>query len=394
MYKEQFIFLKSLVSSKNEKVTKETLTFLEELHYESIPFDGNIFFIETGGSEEIFLKIYQKYPAPYHLIATNMNNSLPSALEIISYLKERNISCYLYHGSPKEVREALLNKNVDASTMVYSLKNNIGLLTNKRIGVIGKPSDWLISSEVDYIKANEVFNVTLIDVPFLELLNLINIETSINISKLKDKINTIINEKELIKAFKIYNALKKIINKYQLDALTIRCFDLLNSVHSTGCIALSLLNSEGIPSSCEGDIPSLLSMMLLKELFKVPSFQCNPSYFNVKDNFGYLAHCTIPLSMCKDFSLDTHFESGIGVGIHGELKESEVTLFKINANLDKFVAYTGKIIENTYKDNLCRTQIKVHFDDNVSSLLSSPLGNHLLLIYGNRIKEIIDQLAK
>ncbi len=393
MYKKQFIFLKSLVSSKNEKVAKETEDFLNELRYRSIPFKGNIFFIETGGSEEIFLHIYQNYEPPYHIIATNMNNSLPSALEIVSFLKEKNIPCFLYQGKPNEVRDALLNQKDNDSSKTYPLKKKIKLLFGKRIGVVGKPSDWLIASEVNYKRVKDVFNVSIIDIPFSDLLEGISEASIDDIGEFKEKLNSIIDEEEMIKALKIYKALKEIISKYKLDALTVRCFDLLNRVHSTGCIALALLNSEGIPSSCEGDVPSLLSMMIIKQLFNKPSFQCNPSYFNRNDNTAYLAHCTLPLDMCNDYSLDTHFESGIGVGIHGELKEGNITIFKINAKMDKFVVYAGEIVKNMYKTNLCRTQIKVYLKDGVANLISSPLGNHLLVVYGDRKDEILKALV-
>lgn len=97
--------------------------------------------------------------------------------------------------------------------------------------------------------------------------------------------------------------------------------------------------------------------------------------------------------MCNDYSLDTHFESGIGVGIHGEMKEGNITIFKINANMDKFVVYAGEIVKNMYKTNLCRTQIKVYLKDGVANLISSPLGNHLLVVYGDRKDEILKALV-
>ena len=45
-------------------------------------------------------------------------------------------------------------------------------------------------------------------------------------------------------------------------ALTI---DLPDTVRSTGCLGLSILNSLGVYGGCEGDIPSLLSMAVMGE---------------------------------------------------------------------------------------------------------------------------------
>ena len=72
---------------------------------------------------------------------------------------------------------------------------------------------------------------------------------------LKGKINRIIDESELKLALRIYSALKALVVKYKLDGLTVRCFDLLSTIHSTSCIALALLNNEGIIAACEGDVP-------------------------------------------------------------------------------------------------------------------------------------------
>ncbi len=73
------------------------------------------------------------------------------------------------------------------------------------------------------------------------------------------------------------------MDKYDLKGLTIRCFDLLSTVHNTGCIALSLLNDEGIISSCEGgDVPALISMLILNALSDEPVFMANPSSIDVE----------------------------------------------------------------------------------------------------------------
>ena len=40
---------------------------------------------------------------------------------------------------------------------------------------------------------------------------------------------------------------KRLVEKYELSAVTIKCFDLLNTVHTTGCLALAILNAVGFP---------------------------------------------------------------------------------------------------------------------------------------------------
>lgn len=73
---------------------------------------------------------------------------------------------------------------------------------------------------------------------------------------------------ELTKAFKFYLALKDIVKERKLNYVSVRCFDIIAPLKTTGCIALSRLNDEGIIAGCEGDLPSTLSMAVLYKVTK------------------------------------------------------------------------------------------------------------------------------
>ncbi len=256
-----------------------------------------------------------------------------------------------------------------------------------RLGVIGHPSDWLIASDVKYSEAKSIFSMNLIDIDIQELIDLIpTIKEDLDPNKFSEKFDY----NELNKAYKIYLALKKITEDYILDGLTVRCFDLLSTVQSTSCLAFALLNAEGIIATCEGDIPSLISMMLVKKYVGSPSFQANPSKIEIEKNEIIFAHCTIPLNMCESFKFDTHYESGIGVGIKGEMKHDQVYIFRISNDLTRYVLLKGKIDENLNLPNLCRTQIRITLDktNSVNYFLTKPLGNHHLIFYSNNIKDL------
>lgn len=394
MKNSQFIYLKSKVSDSNPNVQLDTEKFVKELDIESIDFDKEIFFVQSGGTEEIFVKIYKEHKAPYILIATDSNNSLPAALEIVSFLRSKKLECYLFHGTPSEVRENLRINYQNRISFNYEFSPEELLLKNARLGVVGEPSDWLIASHVNEEQVKEALGASLVNISFDEFKAEIDKTKVASLGKFSKYINDKIKKDDVLLALRIYEALKALVKKYKLNGLTVRCFDLLGTVHSTSCLALAILNDEEIVSSCEGDVPALISMMIIRKFFNQPSFQCNPSYINVEDNFGYFAHCTLPLKMTKSFALDTHFESGIGVGIHGEMNKGKITILKINSDLQKFSVFAGKIGENLYKNNLCRTQIKVTFDDPIDAILTSPCGNHLVVFYGNNASKLVSLLAK
>ena len=184
-------------------------------------------------------------------------------------------------------------------------------------------------------------------------------------------------------ALEIYGALKRLVDKYQLSALTLRCFDLLSTVRNTGCLALALLNEEGIPSSCEGDVPALLTMMIARQLTGVTGFQANPSRINPVTGELLFAHCTVPFNMIRDYQWDTHFESGIGVAIHGELPEEEVTVAKVSGDLGRFVAIEAALDHNQYEQDLCRTQVVIKAPGTGDYFLKNPIGNHHIILPGH-----------
>ena len=82
----------------------------------------------------------------------------------------------------------------------------------ERLGVIGKPSDWLIASQVNYQNVKDLFDIELIDIDINELISLANSITSLALNQEFENLNY--NKNELKKAYAIYVALLKIVEKY------------------------------------------------------------------------------------------------------------------------------------------------------------------------------------
>lgn len=270
---------------------------------------------------------------------------------------------------------------------------------NERIGVIGIPSDWLIASVPPDDVLSKLNNFEFIKIPIQKLYKLYDAvlpNTTGNLLKSFKIENNSINNTELRKAEAFYLALKRLVVEYQLTALTIRCFDLLIEYHTTGCFALSKLNDEGIISGCEGDIVSLIGMIVATRKTGQTVWMANPSQIDIENSELVLAHCTVPTCLTNAVSLDTHFESDQGIGLKGIIPESEATLFRLGGkNLDKKFVCTGKIIRQEYSSKPCRTQIrvKVYEKDKLKELLTNPLGNHLLVISGMHL-DILNNFIK
>ncbi len=335
----------------------------------------DLIYIRTGGAEGIFRQLLPGMLAKeirrFYLLTSGKSNSLPASLEILSYLRSEGLKGEVLHGNTRYLASRIM--------LLLQIEDAFNTLKNKKIGVIGKPSDWLIASHASARDIKEKLGVEMEDIPMEELLKEIagaKGNTSGPDAPMKKDITA-----SWPGAVKILEALRAVVEKHGLGALTLRCFDLLTSVGNTGCLALATLNSEGIPSSCEGDVPALLSMMIANALLGKSGFQANPSRIDTTSGEILFAHCTIPLDMVDSWCLDTHFESGIGVGIHGEFPSGPVTVFKVSGDLSRYYIAEGELICNQYEDNLCRTQILVRIDPQKTRyFLEEPIGNHHIVL--------------
>ena len=405
------ISLYTLTSSLHDKlavdaVSREFLTSIEnELGYgfelRSDDFssygqsDLDVIFIRTGGSEGLFKQVFPTLSGNILLLTSGKSNSLAASLEILSFLNQNGRRGEVLHGSAEYIAG-----RIETLARVNRARKE---LRGQKLGIIGKPSDWLIASQPDKQAVKEKLEMELIDIDIRELIGLAK-ESSQN--PLPDYAAGIVaglrkDAPEAVRkyvegAINIYAALKSLVAEYDLSGLTLRCFDLLDALGNTGCLALALLNSEGIPSSCEGDVPALLSMAIGNALTGRSGFQANPSQIDPGTGRMLLAHCTVPFNMVEKYSYNTHFESGIGVAVHGEMAEGDVTIFKTSADLGRMFCEEATLMENQYGRNLCRTQVLLHMKNPgvlTDYFLKNPIGNHHIVFSGKH-REVFEEFMR
>ena len=353
-------------------------TLCSKLHTEvstsDIPFKVSDTFIEenqvvailSGGTEADFMGLVRAKEVdlkrPIYLMVSGYSNSLPAALEILSFIRQRKgIAKIMQHPADTVFPDASETESLTRTPLEKVLKNE----KKMRLGVVGKSSDWLIASQVDYKTVLAKMNCELIDIPFEELSSLGEVDPGMK------------------GAEAIYERLKEIVAKHKLDGITLRCFDLFTTVKNTGCIAVSKLNDDGIPAACEGDIPVLLTMMACKKLTGESGWMGSPARIQ-PDGQILMAKCTIALGMTSKHEFTTHFESGIGVAIHGEVPAGDYTLVKLSQDMQRLLAVNVKVTHCQFEQNMCRTQIWIQTTPIVSQyMLTSPLSDHHVLIKGH-----------
>lgn len=351
-----------------------------------------VFFLLTGGTEAAALDAWRAYRvqvprAGLVLLTHPGNNSLPAALETLARAQQEGAAGRIvYLGGPQDeagwqaLREALRDFTVWER------------LSQTRLGVVGKPSDWLVASTPAPEAVRDVWGPEPVPLAMEALLAELERVPAGLIAEAMAELTqaaTIITEpqsRDLKEAARVYGALLALASTHALDALTVRCFDLVLARRTTGCYALSRLTDAGVIAGCEGDVPSTLGMLWAQLLLDATPWMANPARVNVARNALVLAHCTVARRMVTRYALHSHFESGVGVGLQGSFAPGPVTLLRIGgADLRSLWLAEGMLIPSHQEENLCRTQAEIELLPayDVGEWLHRPLGNHVVLVRGH-----------
>ena len=363
--------------------------FLDNL--ESLPSSSKYedFIISTGGVENIFLDLLKR-----NLVGTNVTliadgrfNSLAAAIEILTYLNNNNIKAFIAYGSNEEI-SARLKEHPHVDFVNEQCGSAALSLSGDKIAVFGEPSDWLIASNVDRDFLKQKFNIDFVDIPLDTLFRRFSLIDDNMVEFLATDFQAVTSrgettERDLLDSLKIYLAINQICQENNCTCATVRCFSIIEKLKATGCLALALLNDEGIDAACEGDLQSLLSMILVRRITGMPSFMANPSAMSKDNHTTTFAHCTVPTTMCRRYGFRSHFESQCGLAVAGEFSPSEVyTIFKWGGEkLDRFFVEEAISVVAPSNENLCRSQLTLNFY-NPEYILNNPIGNHHIILKG------------
>lgn len=347
----------------------------------SDPEQPYLLVVATGGTEQAVLdaavrRVRLCLDVPVVLVAHPRHNSLPAALEALARLQQDGVRgriAYVGDEEGAEPAEALADL-----TAVHRLHRT-------RLGQIGRPSDWLVASSPDADALRRRWGVSLVPIPMPDV-----IETHVALGPRAAPVHwreavAGPDRAEIDAAAALRPTLAATIAAHQVDAITVRCFDFLGELATSGCLALADLNEEGVVAGCEGDVASAVAMLWIRHRLGSPSWVANPAQVDPVVGELVLAHCTIAPSLTDGFSLDTHFESGLGVGISGIVPEGPVTLVRLGgAALERRWIADAEVVGSGHDHDLCRTQATVRLDPGaVADLLRAPLGNHLVLVPGH-----------
>ena len=353
-----------------ENAKKLISKYISEDKYEIVTNNPDVVFVLTGGTEKNIIDNLGENNFIL-LLSTCKDNSNAAATEIMAYLNNNNLRA-------KNI-DVTDDKNLIVLNYYYTSLNALQLLKNKKIGLIGEVSDWLIASNIAFNTINDKFGIDVETIPWSKR----------NDYKLKPKsddfIQSFANTKtdlSIDATSQVYSLLKETIETHNFDAITVECFSLVVKESVTACLPLAYLNKLGIPAGCEGDMTAIVGKMFIQALLNDIPWMAN--IIRVNNDILSFAHCTIPMQLVKNYSILTHFETGKGTAIQGDFIADNVTIMRFNQDLTKVFIAEGKVIEHPRENYACRTQINVKIStESAKKIREKPLGNHHLIIPGH-----------
>lgn len=359
---------------------------LEETEPGAVAADDRlpVVFIASGGSEAAFRRHFHRLARPIVLLADGRHNSLPAALEIASWVRRQGEKAEIVHGRPGGVIQRLREL-----ARYHAARRALA----GRIGVIGRPSDWLIGSAVDRAAVKRRWGTEVVDVPLAQLRRLRGggAAAAAFAGECVARARALdgVDETAVRSAAQLLPALKALFVRHRLRAATLRCFSLFGPFATSGCLALSRLNSEGWFCGCEGDVPAAFSMLLLHALTGEAPFLANPAEVDPQRNELVMAHCTVPERAVRGYRLQTHFETGLGVALCGSFPLGMATVFKAGGpELDRYFVSAAEVLPSRPRPGLCRTQVRLRLREDAGYFLRASLANHHLLVAGDHAQGI------
>ena len=312
-------------------------------------------------------------------------NAAPAVMDVYAVLrKERNARLCTNHVELKKLLKAQ-----DACEKIRKSK----------ILAIGNTEPWVISAVRDWSIVKQRFGIDVIDVrqeELIEIYDAIDSESAnVYYKSWSENASKVIEptQADILSASKFQTALIKLLEKYNANGAAIACFNMLKS-GTTACLGVSYINTyTDYVVSCEGDMDSAITMLIMKALAKDSPWMANP---NIQaDNTVNFVHCTAPTRIngknCK-YILRDHHESGIGVSTQVEMpKNTKMTACRISDNLSKMMVQNCVGINGEYEPS-CRTQLKVKLDD-FGKYIRDSLGCHMIFVF-NDIKQELTYVAE
>lgn len=372
------------------EIVEKPVASLDELEINKLKnYDYLILLHLTGGTSGLATRIGVSHGGPIILLALTRHNSLASALSARAKLVDKDIKTRLIYFD--NANDLLL----EFTPLYQGIKAAIEL---KKMRILEINEDGTVSDKAKLFM--EKIGGEVIAVSHGELLKIGREASREELRELEKHVRLYIDlsgteRDKLDDVLSIYYAMRKLVSEKGAEAISIDCFQLVVKHRITPCLAVAMMNTDGIPTACEDDFHSLVMLYLSLALTGEPGWIANPS--GITPN-GYLrfAHCTIAPSIGAKCGLTTHFESGHPYAVFCRFRQKRLLFGRLNLGYDKIKIYRGKVIESgLLEPEFCRTQLIVDTGPlKPEEFVEKAIGNHhVFMPWREDLEKMIEAFA-
>jgi L-fucose isomerase-like protein len=237
--------------------------------------DAVIFYLAGYCSEGLPLVLAMELDCPIIIWSTNKHHLTP--LSILSYIAtSRNLKYFGKKFLPV-IGDATARETKEKIISYCKIISLVKKLHQSTVGIIGNYNPGQVDTIVDEFQLRRLVPGLL----YLDTLELVKFYEEANndeaIKLVKEKTGPIakikVTEATLVKAMKWYLAMKAMIRKYRLDAVTLRAWpELTEYKEFDRGLNAALLNEEGIVCIQEVDISAVITALMLQHFTASPAF--------------------------------------------------------------------------------------------------------------------------
>jgi len=275
------------------------------------------------------------------------------------------------------------------------------------IGVIGRVFRGMFELEWDKTKVKWRLGPNIFYIEIREFLDLFREVKDSDARELMDDLTKKYRveettKEEVLKACTYAVAVRRLVEKFRLDALSHLCQWYLHfQTDTTPCIGCSCLNETGIMTTCEGDIGQLIVMCILDMLTGKPPFYGEWALYDLEENAILIQHHGLgnpKLAVSPEaIRITSHIEnwgySGLGAGFEFIGKPGRVTMCSLidDAEGIKMLITGGESVKTP-----ARPVHTAHFivktdrpvKEFLELLLKSGVPHHVVLVHGDARKQL------
>jgi L-arabinose isomerase len=277
-------------------------------------------------------------------------------------------------------------------------------LRRARFGVVGYPCPGMLDVGVDEGELQKALGATAVH---LDLDGLLRAARGASEDQTARAVERLISatggrgeasEHALRDNLRLYVGLKELVEKNTLAGYCVRCWPELRDQHGiTPCAAHALMARDGIPSTCEVDLPALITTWLLARLAGTPAFNFDITGYLEDEGAIQFAHCGAAdpalAGEAGKARLRAHMRTGTGLTVEFPFQEGTVTLAKLLRPHDgrlRLFAARGEVIATggDVRGSVATVRPEPSAAAFLSAMMREAVEHHVALVYGDWEKDL------